>query len=1241
MAHHSPRRASRGEATPSSSPWSALLQENLNADDVSSFLNSAIARKEAALLRSHDNVGHLAGGSPMRTAGGRSSARPTPTSRPSHQPRERHVRHDHHVIYERPDSRESSRPGSPTYDDRRHATSPSAARAHQHYAETRLAVAADAAAGHAAAAAEAAQVLATQRIVESQRSTAQWQQWVLKAQQAEAAAREESRRLSAQLERAAARHAEEFAAATRAREELRGQLELRQFALQHMTEARDASQLRAERAEAELAAATARHAEQMSVAEAETHRQRSIAAEAQATAHAAIEQARAQAERAERAEIHAAAAERTCATLRLAVDSLQRAKDNLQVERDAALQNAANERNRGSVERALMRKYVHEIEARIPELIGICEAKERECERVESAVTAQILRIENAAERQRLQSERTVGQLRGHVAELEGAILEQQVAHEREREQLHLAHQAALDEVREQLALAEAQNGLLRQQTQALSEVAQHLQVEVATTLSSFAVVEAELRDTEGALDEAGAAAAAAVAKELEYAAALDEVKLEYREVQSQLGWLEACARDAAGACRPLLAHRDAGEVLSLLDADAAYADERLRWQAALAELHRTVHELIDAYCWLSGDLQQQLSASPLAGEAAAPAAELQADLVAQIEAAQRTLPIAFAPSAAFERCRGALLDAIHAQGQLASQSVSHLISCAADAEAMASLQARQQRAQHASQITMLISSEVTNCDALARDLAGVEQSLAERAEASTSHKTGLKTMNRELSEIEAALVSEAALHTAAVGEGERLQAACAAALDESQASRAQLLEASSALTSAEELAARLEKSVQQKGLEGETSVSEMQKAVRHAEEAQRERADTAAAAHATILATVQERRSEGSLLRYEIAHLEAELAGVAAELAAAHALCGARESQRDEARGAAAAAAAETAQLEHALDSVRAALDEAREDTRLARESAERQAGETVSWAARAQAVQALGDANARAAASENAALVDGLAELDDAVRRASDAKSRAVVENGLLVRALLEDEEARSDLKANVLALQLRLDKERLEEDRDRLARANARASQQAAQQAALAKELRSLQRHLLGGPLPPQGLHRLTNLQKPAGYGTPYYDAALDTAPTTEHAAHEDGELWASLLGSGAPYTGAFAHDETDSQGGYASRGDASEATDAPPREAFIPPPLPRPSPRVSSGALAQAPAAGLDEAGLVMAARIGLNVAGLASASGTLAALNEAVFATPATAARGAASVSRSSLTRGGGMIRPGH
>ena len=67
---------------------------------------------------------------------------------------------------------------------------------------------------------------------------------------------------------------------------------------------------------------------------------------------------------------------------------------------------------------------------------------------------------------------------------------------------------------------------------------------------------------------------------------------------------------------------------------------------------------------------------------------------------------------------------------------------------------------------------------------------------------------------------------------------------------------ASSALASVEEHATRLERSVQQKWLEGETSVSEMQKAVRQPEEAQRERADTAAAAHATILVTVLEPRS-------------------------------------------------------------------------------------------------------------------------------------------------------------------------------------------------------------------------------------------------------------------------------------------------------------------------------------------------------------------------------------------------
>ena len=51
-------------------------------------------------------------------------------------------------------------------------------------------------------------------------------------------------------------------------------------------------------------------------------------------------------------------------------------------------------------------------------------------------------------------------------------------------------------------------------------------------------------------------------------------------------------------------------------------------------------------------------------------------------------------------------------------------------------------------------------------------------------------------------------------------------------------------------------------------------------------------------------------------------------------------------------------------------------------------------------------------------------------------------------------------------------------------------------------------------------------------------------------------------------------------------------------------------------------------------------VGLAAAGLASASSTLAALNEAVFATPATVARaGLASARPSSIMMGGGMLRP--
>ena len=237
-------------------------------------------------------------------------------------------------------------------------------------------------------------------------------------------------------------------------------------------------------------------------------------------------------------------------------------------------------------------------------------------------------------------------------------------------------------------------------------------------------------------------------------------------------------------------------------------------------------------------------------------------------------------------------------------------------------------------------------------------------------------------------------------------------------------------------------------------------------------------------------------LLRAEITDLEGAVAGAHEELEAAHRLCDTREAQRDAAREAADATAAEIGALETALAEAAAALDAAREDTRAAVSSAQRHAGESVTWAARAQAAEAVGDANARAAASEHAALVDGLSELDDAVRRASADTERGQVETGLLVRALEEAESARGDLAAELIATRVQMETRRIEEERQRQARLGARTKQQEHQQAALTRELRSLQRQLvpqlaLGGP---------------------------SVLATLEAPSADADELWAGLLGGG---------------------------------------------------------------------------------------------------------------------------
>ena len=69
--------------------------------------------------------------------------------------------------------------------------------------------------------------------------------------------------------------------------------------------------------------------------------------------------------------------------------------------------------------------------------------------------TATLTATESAAEAAHLQSERTVAQLRGHIAELETAVLEQQASHEHERAEADAKHAAELEEVNGQCAAAE------------------------------------------------------------------------------------------------------------------------------------------------------------------------------------------------------------------------------------------------------------------------------------------------------------------------------------------------------------------------------------------------------------------------------------------------------------------------------------------------------------------------------------------------------------------------------------------------------------------------------------------------------------------------------------------------------------------------------------------------------------------------------------------------------------------
>ena len=978
------------------SPWSSLLRDNLDADEVAGFLSNAIARKEASLL-SNTSFSEVTAAPPPTDQTRRESGVSMPPFSAErardHQARERardretreRARDQLRTHAPPPLSASRGRPSAAMIAEALYPSLSPRARSPERIDD----VLAEAPGSypwspqHAHAEAIAA---AGGGALSAPRTLAQWQGYVLKAQQSEASAREETRQMQSQMDRVSARHVDELAEAHRAREEMRGQLEVRQFALQHATDARDAATRRAEGLERELSALRQAHEETVRAAAEERERLSAAAREAEAATMAALEQARAHDERAGMMEIRAVGAERTCVTLRLAVTSLEHAKGQVVEALEGAHAEVEAERRRTAIERALLRSYANETEQRVPIVSSMAEAAARETERVEAALTTQLTASEAASGRAAAHYERTVAQLRGHIAELEEAVIDQQASHEQEEAERHAAAEAAHAEVSGRALAAEGRCDLLSQQVNALAEAAQQIKAERSSAMVGLAGAAARLTEVDAELGEARSLVAAAEESEAVHTGDVAELRASLRGLGEQLNWLEACSRDAASDARPLLASRDASPVH---DADAAFRDERARWSAGVSELRETVDQIVGAFGWLVAELQQQLVTSPAAGLAATPAADLHEDLAGQIRAAVSGLPSTFAPSAAFARARSTLVEALTAQAQLATQSVTHLISCAADAEAMATLRGKQLRAQHEADTSAWDSERLVAIDVVAAELMDVEHDAACSSTLAWRHAGGLAVLRNELHESETQLVREATERAAVEQSLEAASAALAAARHTDAQQLAELREMRAQLGAGADREALLEQTLRSNGLEGKLCNEELLAAVRQAEESGAERAAAAAAAIADASVARDERGLESFVLRAELARLEAELeAGATRAVHAARAL-EARESARAAAHAAGEAAAEHAAALEASLAGATAALATTRLEAASAAASAQRHAVESVEWAAKAQALEAVGAADKRHAAGKHAALVSGLGELDDSVHRASAALS------------------------------------------------------------------------------------------------------------------------------------------------------------------------------------------------------------------------------------------------------------
>lgn len=266
--------------------------------------------------------------------------------------------------------------------------------------------------------------------------------------------------------------------------------------------------------------------------------------------------------------------------------------------------------------------------------------------------------------------------------------------------------------------------------------------------------------------------------------------------------------------------------------------------------------------------------------------------------------------------------------------------------------------------------------------------------------------------------------------------------------------------------------------------------AIQQAEAGAAERAHVAAAAIADATSARGDASLDGVLLRREIAGLEEALAQTSYDAANAHRDATNREGARHAAQVMYEQQSERTRALEVALAETMGNLEVKEIECSAATATAERHAADAAEWAAKARAIEAVAESDARQAASRQAALREGLAELDEAVGRAAADTSRAQAESASLCREISVEETIRQAAESQLAAARRELDTRHEEEEAARVAAANARAAEQALHQASLQRELRQLQRQLV------------------------YPNLAL-TGPEATWADGSSDALWAGLL------------------------------------------------------------------------------------------------------------------------------